>query len=166
MDLISLNVCQRNSGLCPTPHAENFAKVFYWINTVKYFGKKLLVLMFDGSLIGIDVNLSLHLPSVNFNQFVNMLFIVLLQISKRTLHVNVKEKVEKRKKMRKSAVLKAEKLIFQFGINCGSWCHEVFMLFLSSYFYLINDTKSGSLKTRLSNDIWFQTSRWNRYILS
>ena len=60
--LIPLNVSERTSGLCPTPDAENLVKVFTGINTVKYFGKKLRVLMFDGVL-----NLSLHLPSVDFN---------------------------------------------------------------------------------------------------
>ena len=53
---LTLNVFQRTSGLCQTSDAENFAKLFNGflpLNTV---------LMFDGIL-----NLSLRLPSVDFN---------------------------------------------------------------------------------------------------
>ena len=78
--LIILNVSQRTPGLCQTPDAENFAKVF----TIKYFGKKFWVLMFDGVL-----NLSLHLPSIDFNIYVNI-FILLLRISRWTLYIDVK----------------------------------------------------------------------------
>ena len=59
---------------------------------------------------------------------------------------------------------KAYKVGFWFWIKCGSWCH-VFMLFSSAHFWLINKHKNGSLKTNLSRDISFQTSRSNPYIL-
>ena len=44
----------------------NFSESIYWIKTVKYFGKKL------------SAKRSLHLPSVDFNEFVNTLFILVL----------------------------------------------------------------------------------------
>ena len=58
--IISFNVSQRTSGLCQTPDAANFAKVFTGL--IPLNRKKLRVLMFDGVL-----NLPLHLASVNFN---------------------------------------------------------------------------------------------------
>ena len=64
---ITLNVSQRTSGLYQTPDAENFAKSFSGLIPLN------TVCMFDGVL-----NLSLHLPSVDFNSCVSMLFIILL----------------------------------------------------------------------------------------
>ena len=90
--LISLNVSQRISGLCQTHDAEIFT-IIYWINTVNYFGKKLRVLMFDGVL-----NLSLHLPSVDFNQYVTRSHIVYTTIVSFQMNIKYQRKIKNRKK--------------------------------------------------------------------
>ena len=53
---ITLNASQRTSGLYQTPDAENFAKLFSGLIPLN------TILMFNGVL-----NLSLHLPSIDFN---------------------------------------------------------------------------------------------------
>ena len=70
--MISLNVFQRTSRVCQTPYAENFGKVFTGLISLNILVKSCF-LRFDGVL-----NLSLHLPSVDFTECVNMLLILLL----------------------------------------------------------------------------------------